>query len=297
MKIMSRQELSELSKRNSVYSSVKVGAYLAAILLFSALYLGYPGFLTGCLAVCGLGVVFAHGVELQHEALHGNLFRSALLNRWVGIAFGIPMLISFTHYRSYHLHHHRFVGCPGDEEIINYTPATLVNPVAFVVRAWNLLRIPMFFVNFLKMLQNEYPEKIAKQDHHQFKKEYFLLALIFTAAIFGSAMFESYIVLILWLGPWLLVSEPLHFLIEIPEHIGCDRGDPQVHRNTRSYRTNVVWGYLINHNNFHIEHHLYPAVPSHRLKDLHGRVLEGGGHCNSSYGEAVWEVAKTVRRI
>ncbi|MDQ1159615.1 fatty acid desaturase [Sphingomonas sp. SORGH_AS 950] len=293
----SRDFVRRISRRNPALSTFKVCAYIGSLTFFICLYLAHSNTWTALSAIFGLGVTLAHGVELQHEALHGNLFQSSRLNRLCGTVLGMPLLISYTHYRSYHLHHHRSVGGPDDEEIVNYAPFMLTNPVAFAVRAWNLLRIPTFMVTFLKALQNEYPEKIPAKERATFAREYLFLMLAFGSAVFLSLWYESTLVLVLWLAPWLLVAEPLHFLIEIPEHIGCERMSPSILRNTRSYKANSVWRYLINHNNYHIEHHLYPGVPSHRLHVLHDYVRRARGHCNATYGESLGEVIATVRRL
>ncbi|MEC5293519.1 hypothetical protein VSX64_23335 [Aurantimonas sp. C2-6-R+9] len=45
-------------------------------------------------ATLGLGLIFAHGLELQHEALHGILLRGETANRLAGSLLGAPMLAS-----------------------------------------------------------------------------------------------------------------------------------------------------------------------------------------------------------
>ena len=162
------------------------------------------------------------------------------------------------------------------------------------VRVWNLIRIPSFLVTFLGMLQGDFPDKVAPADHKALLFEYtFMFALL--AFALASPFFWDNTMLFVWIIPWLAVAEPLHFLAEIPEHIGCDRKTRSILANTRSYRTNPVWAYLINYNNFHIEHHLFPAVPAHRLSDIHDQVVGGGGHCSAGYWSSLSEIYTTVR--
>src|SRR5215831_10860504 len=47
------------------------------------------------LSIVPLGLVYAHAVELQHQCLHNTGFRSKRWNRWVGVALGLPSLVSF----------------------------------------------------------------------------------------------------------------------------------------------------------------------------------------------------------
>ena len=59
-----------------------------------------------------LGAGMAHGVELSHQALHHTGFQSRRLNEVLGVAMGLPMLVSFYEYRINHLKHHALLGTP-----------------------------------------------------------------------------------------------------------------------------------------------------------------------------------------
>jgi fatty acid desaturase len=292
---LERDQLSLLAINSAVYSSIKIVLYFLVIVFLVSGYVIFDYPIIDFFIIIGMGCVFAHGLELQHEALHQNLFRNSTLNRVFGTIFGIPMLVSFTHYKSYHTHHHFAVGTGDDEEIVEYSITSLKNPSTLFLRAWNVMRIPRFFYVFLSMIQSKFPTRIKKNKRPQFIAEYALLAFIFILMIGITIIFRTWAPVILWFAPWLLVSEPMHFVIELPEHLGCDRKTPSILRNTRSYRTNFIWGYFANHNNYHIEHHLWPGVPSHRLHLLHQYVLEAKGHCSSGFLQAIREVGQASR--
>src|ERR1700761_40129 len=46
-----------------------------------------------------LGAAYAHGVELQHQALHQSGFQSHAASRLFGILLGLPMLVSYSSYQ------------------------------------------------------------------------------------------------------------------------------------------------------------------------------------------------------
>ena len=288
---ISRALIRELSRKDARVGIAKVAVFIAAVLaLWSAYVLvEQPAVRVACVVL--LGIFYAHGLELQHEALHGNLVESRLANRLIGFVVGAPMLVPFAHYRAYHLHHHRCVGTARDAELFDYTARSLANPVSLVVRAWNLIKIPAFLCTFLGILQGDYPAKVRAADRPGLVIECSLLAAMLAAAI----LLGGETALMLWLLPWLAVAEPVHFLVELPEHIGCDRRAPSILRNTRSYPANRVWAYLANYNNFHIEHHLYPTLPAHRLGRLHAQVAAAQGHCSAGYWQALGEVRQAVR--
>jgi fatty acid desaturase len=293
---ISKAAIQRLSAKNPWLAAAKVAAYLLLVAGGATLYCVAENQLLRALAVVALGIVYAHGVELQHEALHGNLFGRRGLDRVAGIVTGAPMLVSFTQYRAYHLHHHRCVGTSIDEELFDYTPRSLSNPVSTIVRVWNLVKLPAFLVTFLKMLQGEYPDKVRRGDQAALLAEYAFLLAMLAVAIVSALWLGRPLLLMLWIVPWLLVAEPVHFMVEVPEHIGCNRSTRSILGNTRSYPAHLLWAYFANFNNFHIEHHLFPTVPAHRLHLLHERIRGADGHCTAGYWHALREVCATVRR-
>ena len=78
------------------------------------------------------------------------MFERNIYNRIAGFLTGAPMLVSYTHYRFQHLHHHRFIGTDKDKELFDYDPKSLRNPVTFVLRGLNLWRVPRFFMTLFE---------------------------------------------------------------------------------------------------------------------------------------------------
>jgi len=292
---LDKEFLQFLTRKSSWLGILKVGLYFASIVFLVWLHFAYASALLTGFIVVAMGCLFAHGLELQHEALHQNLFRGPFLNRAIGTVLGLPMLVSYTHYKSYHFHHHIAVGTQDDEEIVDYSMDSLRNPMKLIARAWNVTRIPRFFLVLAGMLRGHYPPRVKRNNRKPLLREYVLMAAIFAAMALVALIFRSWAPVILWFAPWLLVAEPMHFVIEVPEHLGCDRRTSSILRNTRSYRTSFLWGYVANHNNYHIEHHLWPAVASHRLHHLHRHVIEADGHCSDGFWRALGEVNQAAR--
>lgn len=72
----------------------------------------------------------------------------------------------------------------------------------------------------------------------------------------------------LWFIP-LVIGEVAHFMIEMPEHIFCDRSKPDVFENTRTIKGSWFSFWLTNGNNFHVEHHARMGAPINKLPRLH----------------------------
>jgi fatty acid desaturase len=109
--------------------------------------------------------------------------------------------------------------------------------------------------------------------------------------------------LLLWVLPLVTVLQPILRLRAILEHGGVqDLGSPLT-----AARTNRTWGGPLNrlagallfphHVNFHLEHHLYPAVPHYRLPRLHQLLLERGALRNAEVRDvaSAWSIVYNER--
>jgi len=105
--------------------------------------------------------------------------------------------------------------------------------------------------------------------------------------------------LLLWVLPMLTVLQPILRLRAIAEHGAVsDLSSPLT-----AARCNRTGGSLPNvlgravlfphHVNYHLEHHLYPAVPHYRLPALH-RLLQSKGVLE---GAEVRDLSETMRRV
>jgi len=67
-----------------------------------------------------------------------------------------------------------------------------------------------------------------------------------------------------------------HQLQNIIEHLGLPHDDDTL-INTRSTRTNAVLRWLAWQMQYHTAHHVFPAVPFHRLHELHKLLFADRG--------------------
>ncbi len=92
-------------------------------------------------------------------------------------------------------------------------------------------------------------------------------------------------------GRWLL------FVLGATQHAGLEENVFDHRENTRSVRMNPVLRFLYLNMNHHLEHHLFPAVPYHRLPELQTRLADQLPEPNPSLMDALGEVRTRLARI
>ena len=226
-----------------------------------------PAMLIGWLV---LGSMYAHAVELQHQCLHGTAFRSRRLNDVIGVVLGIPMLISYSEYQDTHLRHHRLVGTTADKESFDYDYASLKGSLSLVA---HLLMI-RHYVRKARILLRALQGRAVTPLHVQIRREHRLMLLVLAIMCGISIAVKAPLILTYWVLPLFLVAAPLHVLIELPEHVGCQVDTEDVFRNTRTIRAGAFARWFTNGNNYHVEHHWRAGYQVEHWGKVH-QVLQG----------------------
>jgi len=271
---------------------LKLALYVALVIGFVANIVLLPWPLK-LLAQLGLGATFAHGIELEHELIHQKHFGDGW-QRWVGSALGLPLLVDFTRYRVTHLHHHRALGTADDEESFAYDFERLATPAEFVQ---HLSMVGHYRAVVKRMGMALWGDRLALQADMgkagpsltsdrlaEILQGYRVFALAIATAVAFSIAFRSTLALQLWIIP-LLFANPIHALIELPEHWGCEPDSTDPYVNTRTILPSRFMDWFTNGNCWHVEHHVRPAMPMHALPLLHSGHSAQIKHLNNGYGD------------
>ena len=272
---------------------------MAAALTAAGAALAFTNHWAGVLAgAVLLGAVFTHLVELQHQCLHHSAFMRARLHRLIGVPIGIPLLVAYSHYRVRHLQHHRHLGTPQDSEFFGFDTRKPITWGALLRDTFNYGRTLMVMKEIIRSFRGTWrydAGQISDRRQREIVNEYRLMGLLILGAVAASAVGYGDVVLRLWLLP-LLIAIPLHFLIELPEHILCDTNTADVLRNTRSIRGSWFSTWFTNGNNLHIEHHAAMMVPINRLPERHGEVRDTAKYVQRSYPQFFRQVIREANR-
>ncbi len=206
------------------------------------------GTLTSALALNGF-------VLLLHEGMHGILTRGQRLNRWLSVALGIPLFMSFSAYQLLHNRHHRFLGEARDpDHYDNYAhrPRTV-----WLMQVTRLLFGSLLYLLLIPVLSLRWGKPVERR---RIVVEYAILgvsyALVFSAVPLG-------ILLKVWLVPILFTSLLIN-LRGLTQHGESDPSDPFT-ASRSVYPRNPLVSWLMMNENLHLEHHLFPEIPSHHL--------------------------------
>lgn len=218
------------------------------------------------LALLGQGILIVFLFTTLHETVHRTPFRSEWLNVWVGRLCGFMVFVAPEWFRHFHFAHHRFTNEPGrDPELASPRPATVWQYLKYLSGLPETVdRMRALVRNAFRTNRDDYvPDRARKTVKREARIQLGLYALLAV----GSVTAGSTILLELWVVPY-LIGAPFLRAYLLAEHAGCPHV-PSMLENTRTTRTNAVVRFIAWNMPYHVEHHAYPAVPFHKLAELH----------------------------
>lgn len=297
-RLLNAQELAPLTRLSNARALLAVGqtvllavAGMTLVLLAWPTPLRWPGALLG-LVIIG---VAQHGLFIRaHEAAHYRLLSHRTLNELLGRLIGMSGGVSMCTYRVTHRLHHNHLYSPDDPDTAIHGGyprgrAYLWKKLAQDLLGWNAWKTYAYFFGApainddtkrrISPLDDTSPQlRAAARRDRWLVVAFHLLAPVVVALFGGQAGLLAY--LGLWTLPLLTTLQPILRLRAICEHGAVtDLSSPLT-----AARSNRTWGSPLNwlgrfflfphHVNYHLEHHLYPAVPHYRLPQLHRLLLE-----------------------
>lgn len=264
--------------------SIWAGGILLGIVLAAL-----PSWWSQTIGVALVALMFAHGIELEHQALHCTGTGKRRLDMALGFILGLPLLISVSHYQDRHLHHHQHVGTPDDSEFFQFSKDDNNRPIRFI---GNLLMIPHWRrvaqLVWASWTGGDIGRVYNANNAKRIRRDYAALGLAVVLAAALVAIFHPFKLVLLLAFP---VAACLHTLLELPEHWKCNKV-PSVLENTRTVRAGRLATWFTNGNNYHVEHHLAPALRPEMLPTFHARISSRIVHHNDSYLDLIREAFK-----
>jgi fatty acid desaturase len=207
------------------------------------------------------------------------------LNRIIGFLSGLPLLSSYSHYKYDHLLHHAYLGTPQNQEFFNYRFHNLDRPVGFLRAAYHLGRYLDVFSNIGRSMIGRLNPKVTKTvSAKKIRTEYSWFGIVLAAVVVATVVTGSWLFVLAWLLPAVLLGEPAHFLIELPEHFGLNtQSDPNVLTNTRTVLAGRFGRWYTNGNDVHTAHHFHQGVPMAQVRGLNALIADRIATVDQSY--------------
>lgn len=231
------------------------------------------------LALPPLGVVLVFLFAAEHECTHRTPLRPLWLNEATGHLAGLVLVLPFLSFRYFHLAHHRHTNDPARDPELAGTRL----PASPAGWAWRISGLPYWGGQIAGLLRTAagrpLPGWVPPGAAGQVRRE--ARAHLAVYALLGASLAFSPAALWLWLVP-VMLGQPALRLYLAAEHGDCP-AVADMFLNTRTTFTNRLVRFLAWNMPYHAEHHVFPAVPFHRLPDLHRLTRDHLGQTAEGY--------------
>lgn len=280
-RVLTIDELRALQKRSNTRGAVRLVIHLV-LLTGAGTLVGLSSGLWTVPAVFVLGLVQVALFAPAHETMHQTAFASRRANAIVGWLTACPSLLNWHFYTAYHLAHHRHTQVPGlDPELGMPSPGT-VGQYGLRVLGVPFWRLRLTVLrDCLRGDLSAYPYVSKEAAPVIIRSGRAMAAVMLGGSVLAGWAFGWATPLLFWIGPQLLGQPPLRAYL-LAEHTGCTQ-DRNGLTNTRTTLTSAPVRLLMWDMPYHAEHHLFPSIPFHRLKDAHALIRHRLGHLQPGY--------------
>ena len=244
------------------------------------------------------GVLYGSAMDSRwHECGHGTAFRTGWMNDVVYHIASFCMIRNPVVWRWSHARHHT------DTIIVGRDPEIVVmRPPALLRIAANFLGIFDAIDGWSRMLLNASGRLGAEEATFVPDTErpgVVLAARVWVAvyaATAGLAVAMQSVLPLMLIGLPRLYGAWHHVMTGVLQHGGLADNVLDHRLNSRTVYMNPISRFIYWNMNYHVEHHMFPLVPFHRLPELHETVKHDLPAPNTSIAQAWREVRLAVAR-
>ena len=220
------------------------------------------------------GVLYGSASDSRwHECGHGTAFRTGWMNDAVYHIACFMIVRNPVTWRWSHARHHT------DTIVVGRDPEiAAMRPPALMRMALNVVGIPDMIAGISRMLLNAMgrldPEEATFVPPQEVRKVV-TVARIWTliyAATIGLAIVTQSILPLMVIGLPRLYGAWHFIMTGYLQHGGLADNVLDHRLNTRTVYMNPISRFIYWNMNYHVEHHMFPMVPYHRLPELHERI-------------------------
>lgn len=287
-KRLPREVLAPFTRIDPVRSTAAVVQTFAMIAVVVAFAVWFWSWWAALIAIVLLGPL-AHALFiLSHDAAHYRLYETRWLNDLVGrVCATLPGLSMFTYRVTHRLHHNNLYG-PEDPDIALHGgyprgKAYLVRKLAKDLAGLTAWKTYAYFFGAptanadTHKAANPLGDTSPRLREAALRDRWVVLGFHVVAPVGAFAVGWGWYYIVLWVVPLLTVTQVILRLRAICEHGALtDFSSPLTAARTNLPNWWQRYFLFPHHVNYHIEHHLYPAVPHYYLPRLHAALLAHG---------------------
>ncbi len=220
------------------------------------------------------GVLYGSASDSRwHEAGHGTAFKTRWMNTAVYQIACFMIVRNPTTWRWSHTRHHSDTIIVGrDPEIIGMRPPKLGSIALYFFGVLDLPRGLWAMVRHaLGRISPDEASYTPESEHRKVFRDARIWTAIYIVVVTASIVWGS------WL-PVVLVGLPRmygawhHVLTGLTQHCGLEEDVTDHRLNSRTVYMNPISRFIYWNMNYHLEHHMYPLVPFHHLRELHDEI-------------------------
>jgi fatty acid desaturase len=220
------------------------------------------------------GVLYGSASDSRwHECGHGTAFKTPWMNNAVYQIASFMIMRNAATWRWSHARHHTDTVIVGrDPEIAVMRPPERAKVILNFFGAIDVIR---FFPN---LIRNAISGPTVEERSFVPQSEW---GKVQRVAIIHTAIYASTLALAVWMQsvlPFMVIGLPRiygawhHVMTGLLQHGGLADNVTDHRLNSRTVLMNPVSRFIYWNMNYHVEHHMFPMVPYHRLPDLHARI-------------------------
>jgi fatty acid desaturase len=244
------------------------------------------------------GVMYGSAMDSRwHECSHGTAFRTPWMNTALYQLASFCMVRNPVTWRWSHARHHT------DTVIVGRDPEiAIMRPPALVKLFANVFGIVDGITGWSRMIYNALLGPNAEEASFIPQSEHGKVVLV---ARIWLAIYATTIAAAIWWGsilPLMLIGLPRlygawhHIMTGLLQHGGLADNVTDHRLNSRTVYMNPVSRFIYWNMNYHVEHHMFPMVPYHRLHALHDLIRNDLPRPSPSIAAAFREMWPAIRR-
>lgn len=270
--------LKELCRITPYRHAAALALNWAIVFAVGYLTVSYPTWWMYIIAVFVIGARMHALAILVHDATHYRFLKNRKWNdRLTNLLSMYPIFSSLAKYRVNHLKHHRHLNTEDDPDwVAKLTKRAFTFPKTkseFLLTVGSYLLFYQGMMDaywFLKRFNIASKATAPAPDDRWLRPLFYVVLFTILTLVGGWTYF-----LLLWVVPYFTTFFMYQYIRSVAEHFGDLAYEDEL-SSSRTVKANWLERFLIAPHNvgYHLEHHLYPAVPFYKLPQLHNLLME-----------------------